>query len=130
MTASEILRAAAARLHTLAELATPGPWRTFGSDDPGQWMIYDDQWCVANATAYWHNDALSAKATAHGPAYINPDANAEWIATMSPVIAVPLATWLMAVAIDFDTEQRTEPETSQQECALAFAQAILGSEQR
>jgi hypothetical protein len=69
-----------AAIRARLEAATPGPWNTSGPDTVAQWMIYDGRWCVASATAYDHNMPLSNKPGARGPGYIDPDANAEFIA--------------------------------------------------
>jgi uncharacterized protein DUF6221 len=67
-----------------ARAATPGPWTTPGPDSPGQWMIYDSQWCIASATAYDHDRPMSNAPSARGPGYIDADANAAHIATWNP----------------------------------------------
>ena len=60
--------------------ATPGPWHTPGPDAIAQWEIFDDEWTVASAKAYDHDDPLSNRPGARGPGYIDPDANADFIA--------------------------------------------------
>lgn len=82
-----LLAAVNARLE-LAHKATPGPWSTSGPDTIAQWEIYDHQWSVASATAYDHNDPLSNKPGATGPAYINADANAAFIAANDPATVI------------------------------------------
>jgi hypothetical protein len=68
----------------LAKAATPGPWQTPGPDTIAEWTVYDDQWSVASATAYDHNNPLSNKPGARGPGYIDPNANAAFIAHNHP----------------------------------------------
>ena len=64
-----------------AQAGTAGRWRTSGPDTIAQWAIHDEEWEIANATAYSHDDALGAS---RGPGYIDPDAVAAHIATADP----------------------------------------------
>lgn len=66
-----------------AQAGTAGRWRTSGPDTIAQWAIHDEEWEVANATAYDHNDALGCT---RGPGYIDTDAVAAHIATADPTI--------------------------------------------
>lgn len=76
---AEILRAAAARLEQAAAKAEPGPWYTEPDDlDRGH-----DVW---------------SRKTGHMPAFGLSESDAAWIATMSPVMAEPLAAWLKQAA--------------------------------
>jgi hypothetical protein len=77
-------------LKALAQAATPGPWTTPGPDSPGQWMVYDYQWCIATATVYDHDEPLSNRPGATGPGYIEADANAAYIAAASPNVVLAL----------------------------------------
>ncbi len=96
----ELLTAAADRLDTLLAEATPGPWTNLGPDSLAPWTVYDRQWSIASTTVYDHNEPLSNKPGATGPAYINADANAAYIAAMNPLVGRYIATWLREAAID------------------------------
>lgn len=78
-------------LRKLAETATPGPWQTLGPDSPGQWMVYDDHWCIA--TASWYDPEYDYATRQKPPdprAYIDADANAAYIAAASPDVILAL----------------------------------------
>lgn len=84
---SRLVSSLTARLDR-ARAATPGPWHTPGPDSVGQWVIYDDQWAVAEVRAYSHDDPMSNKPGARGPAYIDSDANAAYIAANAPDVEI------------------------------------------
>lgn len=90
------LRAAATKLRTLAEAATPGPWQHTGSG-PG----HEYKGC---GTVYTTSDDLFGGeiAAPAGDCYprggYSPDGDMAYIATMHPGVAVALADWLAAIA--------------------------------
>lgn len=96
-------------LKALDQAATPGPWTTPGPDTVGQWVIYDDEWTIAEARAYSHNDPMSNRPGARGPGYIDPDANAAFIAAARTAVPALIAEvdqlrverdWFLAEATD------------------------------
>jgi hypothetical protein len=108
LTPSETLRAAAERLRAMAAKATDGPWRWNGSQvdvEPttrGTYVVGDGQ----------QEDDV-----------VTPEDGA-WIATMSPVVAEPLAAWLEAEGSYAETTLWERKGTIAR-AALAFARSIL-----
>lgn len=104
------LRAAATRLREVAEAATPGPWERFGMAGVAapDWEIVDERRveCECGEPV-----ALTGCAT---------NADATYIATMAPPVALAMAMWLDETASRWDwVEER--------DLALATADAILGT---
>jgi hypothetical protein len=81
---AEFVKARIAEDIAAARSATAGPWTTSGPDSIAQWVIFDGEWSVAEATAYDHDRPLSNRPGARGPGYIDPDANAAHIARWNP----------------------------------------------
>lgn len=107
MTPSETLRAAAARIRALAAKATEGPWR---------WNGTDVDVVPTTKGAY----IVAAAATQEGEPIF--DGDGAWIATMSPVVAEPLAAWLEDTALLIDQWLLVVSAAAH---ALAFARSIL-----
>ena len=63
----------------IAAKATQGEWSTSGPDTIAEWVIYDSQWAIAETRSYDHNEPMSNRPGATGPAYIDANANAEHI---------------------------------------------------
>lgn len=121
-TPAEELRAAAERLREVAKVATPGPWEGEGGDDerpPSVWTAYEGSYVADNIP--------------------HPE-DAEWIATLSPAIAEPLALWLdthvqwaqdvQVVFFEPDTGEVIDIDAARWPglaAALAFARAILAA---
>lgn len=82
-------------LRRIAEAATPGPWRNDGQLDPH--IVYDDDWSIAEATRYDHDQPLGAS---RGPGYIDPLANAAHIAAFNPATALRLLARLERAEAD------------------------------
>lgn len=140
LSTSETLRAAAARLRELAERATPGPWRwgdwstEFGSREedrrtlehaPGRGPFpavvnRDDQARLVLPT-------LQDSIEIGGYDNEDLDANARWIAMMSPTAAESLAAWLDSTAAHV-TMLDGDGDCSICRPAVAFARAILASQ--
>jgi hypothetical protein len=80
--AREQLRAAAGRLDALAGRTTPGTWRTAG-------LLASRPEVVAHLPDGGTEHVAEARAR-----------SAEWIVTLSPALAAPLAAWLRAAADD------------------------------
>ena len=110
MTSVEKLRAAASRLRLLAGQAGSGQW---GCTVHGDYAVFG------------RNDESGRALDTIGAVYGTDARVVPWIVAMQPAVAAPLAMWLDDTASDFEAERRTEPEASQQEYALAFAEAVL-----
>jgi hypothetical protein len=95
--ARAMLRAAADRLDVLAARTTPGAWRTAG-------LLASRPDVVAHLPDGGTEHVAEARAR-----------SAEWIVTLSPALAAPLAAWLRAAAVD----PAAGPE------ALAVARVVL-----
>jgi hypothetical protein len=80
--ARELLRAAAQRLDGLAGRTTPGEWRTAG-------LLASRPEVVAHLPGGRTEHVAEARAR-----------SAEWIVSLSPALAAPLAAWLRAAADD------------------------------
>ena len=113
---AETLRAAATRLRELAEAATPGPWQTFeqhGRD------YTDEGWSqiggVKNPRG--HDVALTYDIGFDNDYH---EADAAYIAAMSPTVALALADWLDETAVIAGENGGWTPGE-----ALAVANAIL-----
>src|SRR3954468_18555658 len=91
-----LLRAAADRLEALAARTTPGDWRTGG-------LLATRPEVVAQLPDGSSEHVAEARA-----------ATGTWIATFSPALAAPLASWLRAAA----THEHVDP------AAEAFARAL------
>ncbi|MER7077924.1 hypothetical protein SAMN02982929_07202 [Saccharopolyspora kobensis] len=100
MTPAEELRQAAAKMRKLGAGAISGPWRR--GDDKTQ-LVFDSLGASV-AGVHWGDDT------------------AEWIATMSPAIAEPLAELLEGVAARWSWTNRAD--TDAEESALALARQI------
>ena len=97
MTGADLLRTAADRLTALADRTTPGDWRGTG-------LLATRPEVVAHAPDGGSEHVAEARAR-----------TAEWIRTLSPAVAGPLAGWLRAAA-----RPPVDPH------ALAVARALLG----
>jgi hypothetical protein len=115
---AQTLRDAAERLRTLAEAATPGPWCRSGSsiETRHECSPSHDCWPVADT---W--SGLKADGTRQHPGVIRADA--EFIAAMSPPVALALAEWLDSTARYLD---RGQPALSRDLHAFRVARAVLG----
>ena len=120
MTPQDELRAAASLLHETAAKATSGPW--YVSRVPGIGR------CVSDSV----NGPVISFCVAVEPGWVS-DADAEWIALMSPDKAELLAVLLEAEAARFDSDQGPVPFEVPCDCwetdpshaaALATARAI------
>jgi hypothetical protein len=78
--ARELLRAAAERLDALAGRTTPGTWRTAG-------LLASRPEVVAHLPGGGTEHVAEARAR-----------TADWIVTVSPALAAPLAAWLRTAA--------------------------------
>ena len=128
-TPAATLRAAAGRVRKLAHEATPGPWaEPYYDDNPG-----DEGWWVLNGREGMREHAVVVTFA------LNPhaEADARWIAAMSPAIAEPLAALLesfvpgleRSLAL-FDGEFPPDIEQAVREgleAPLALARAILAA---
>lgn len=117
MTPSELLVAAADRIRDLAVAAQPGPWRSFPSPDmPGETVVH----AVTDTTGEPHpHRAL----TAHG--LLCAEADAAWVAALSPAVAPALEAWLRSTAkAVFVWEELDRPFTAAEEDAVRFAAAV------
>jgi len=116
----EELRAAATIVRQAAAKATPGPWRirqgnTISSniaDRDGHMVIDGGGWTDGTKTVVY-GAALNA--------------DAAWIALMSPALAEPLAAWLESEALSLRSFDRSWHGTFAAR-ALAVARSINGSE--
>lgn len=84
----------------LARAATPGPWVTPGPDTIGQWMIYGEEWCVAEANVVEHG----LPNLGPPPDARQADANAAFIAANNPLAV------LRSVAADRRVLERHAPK--------------------
>jgi hypothetical protein len=96
MTPSELLAAAADRIRDLAAAAQPGPWRSFPSPDmPGETVVH----AVTDRAGEPHpHRAL----TAHG--LLCAEADAAWVAALSPAVAPTAEAILRAAAAEYDDD--------------------------
>ncbi|MEV6569961.1 hypothetical protein [Streptomyces sp. NPDC051577] len=132
MTPDEELRAAAARLRTLADAATPGPWhpmRWHSEDCPA---TCDDPTCfmliVTSARTGIVGDADADRdSTFHVERSVHERGqdDAAWIASMHPGVGAVLADWLDATAAYY-TPGPTHPTHVVH--ALTVARAVLGTD--
>ena len=106
MSPAETLRAAAAKVRDTASNATPGPWECDGIGDYG--------WTVRDVSPFG-TFAIETEDSEQG------QADAEWIALMSPAVAEPLAAHLERLA---DMALLTGAPVMRE--ALALARKILG----
>ena len=95
MSAASELRAAAGKLGALAGLATPGPWERGGIGDYG-WTVRD----VSPSGTF----AIETEDSAQG------QADAAWIALMSPELAEPLGDLLRSIAAVHEQPPCDAPE--------------------
>ncbi len=87
MTSADELRAAATKLRTLAEGATPGPWTR------------DYNYLTAEVPSGRPGGEVIGQMTPSVVSLGTPDkANAAYVATMHPGVALALAKWLDAAA--------------------------------
>ena len=68
----------------IANAAPGSEWFGYTKADIAGPAIYDDQWVIANAVWYDHNEKLSNRPEATGPGYIDPDATSAHIALWDP----------------------------------------------
>lgn len=102
MTPAERLHAAADRIEGLAKEATEGPWEA---------GVNDHSAVLPNDYAIWMPDMGC------DGALVEKEADAAWIATVSPVIAGPLVEWL---------RKNARVVNLIDSAALELADAILG----
>jgi hypothetical protein len=111
-TPAEELRAAAQRLRTLAEAATPGPWQTTGK--------YGYTLATANG------DRIATFDLSPAEAVLDDDtANAWYAAAMHPGVALALADLLDAIGFAMADEGRTQIGSSIENYADDVARLVL-----
>lgn len=105
------LRTAAAKLREVAEGATPGPWSMGGGhQDSAPWPT----------TGVWSGDPDNCHTECDYPA------DATYIATMSPPVALAVAAWLDDMAIRNESGNDLHwPHPGDVLHALAVADAVL-----
>lgn len=104
---ADLLRRAAERLEELAANTSAGPWQLIGD------------WGIPNGwTAVWSAGVGQYVAENPGSTVSRPDV--QWIATLGPQIAAPLAAWLRAEA-QYMKDERDDSSDS----AVQLARAIL-----
>jgi hypothetical protein len=124
------LRRAAVRLRELAARATPGPWEhvsTGAGEGRPRWILGaptepGDAWSAADVIAIT-DDMVAALQDITEPDRIISDGDMDWIATVGPQIAPPLAEWLEDTA---DWLEQWDTEPSDDHPALILARAING----
>lgn len=106
MTPAEEIRAAAAKIRTLASEATPAPWtqrwdhqelQVHGPDQEYPYSVVE--WTYAVATV--EPQATEQRAECD-------TADADWIATMHPGVGEKLARWLEATVVEVVAAEGTE----------------------
>jgi hypothetical protein len=116
---SQELREAAKLMRERAEAATPGPWcRGMGKWEGEQFAAVLGPESSAASPGTW--------VTATGKrdsAQVSPDVDTEYIASMHPAVALPLAGWLDEVAADRHSSLPAWVESA----ALKIARAYLGT---
>ncbi|GEL19310.1 hypothetical protein [Pseudonocardia asaccharolytica] len=143
---AEVLRRAADLIEQRAAKATPGPWRVRYTDRYG-WPIDmhaddDDEGTLtlvagtalprANGRDPGHYESQHIIATSE-PSDLYPGmeqfaelhGNHEWIATMSPQIARPLAAWLRLTAAGYE-QYPLNPAELEGSAPVRLARVILG----
>lgn len=117
MTPTETLRAAAAKLREIADKATPGPWSRYANLG---YAVFSEAFDpdVPDGVGDVTNGSPG-------------EADADWIALMSPAVAEPLAAWLDGCAGEAAAMSHPghwgicdEPDSVQH--AIAVARAVLG----
>lgn len=98
MTPAELLREAANRIEHMAAAATAGPW--FADENENCWRLHG-----RFEHAGWPGGVGPSKQILKAPKRNTPYAeywpeqgDADWITTMHPGVAAPLAAWLRAEA--------------------------------
>ncbi|GAA0720059.1 hypothetical protein Drose_06330 [Dactylosporangium roseum] len=104
---ADLLRRAASHLYQRAKDAQHGPWHIGNAVDPMR---------PCNVHTF-----PGARLVADNVPWLD----AEYIATMHPPVAVAIAGWLFAVAIDEETEPETAPRVRERTAALIVARAII-----
>lgn len=118
-TPADTLRQAAHLMRERANAATPGPWEV-GTEVDG---VYAGKRTVVRTpkTRLMTLDQTRPHDWKHG------EANAEHIAAWHPAVALAVAGWLWAVAIDEEYEPETAPRIKERIAALAVARAYRGT---
>lgn len=80
------------RIEALADAATPGPWFNNGPDTPGEFVVYDGEWSIAEVSTY--GPEASRLTAFKNPSYIDPNANAAFIAGTGPDVVKELVRQL------------------------------------
>lgn len=131
MTPAELLREAANRIERTAADTTPGPW--FADEDDNCWTLHG----YFEDPLTWDGFVGATKQILKAPKRNTPYAeywpeqgDADWITTMHPGIAAPLAAWLRAEAViaGFDDNLRYNLSLNLSPEAVAFARSILREE--
>jgi hypothetical protein len=112
LTPAQELRAAASKIRDTARLAVPGPWCAYLEEVGTDWHPDSDEYKLLG------RDAEVAKQV--GPL------TAEHIALWHPGVAMLVAGWLWAVAIDCESDAETYNHIKERSTALSIARAING----
>jgi hypothetical protein len=119
LTPAEIIRSAASLMRERAQAATPGPWAHMCLGSEGCQVLR------ANGTVRERGRGRVAR---FGQKDWKPDhADAEYVASMSPAVAVALADWLDREAALIDAQVFPQSDPAMEKYPLAVARAYLGS---
>lgn len=108
----------------MALAAPAGPWTTPGPDTIGEWNIYDDHWVVAHAATYDHNDPMSNKPGARGPAYIDANATAAHIATNDPARVLRQVQAHRAILDEYESQVAKADENGRKFVAMTKSASL------
>lgn len=125
MSDADMLRRAGERLREVAGKATPGPWFAEPALDDPRYLDLTHPTTLPNG---WTGNESFVRWHYEGPPLLASDA--EYVATMQPVVALALAEWIEAHAADLArvdriTQTDSPPDTQR---ALAVARVVLGEE--
>jgi hypothetical protein len=117
---SQELREAAKLMRERAEAATPGPW---------QHMCLGSEGCLVLRKTGTIRERGRGRVARFGQKEWKADhAEAEFVASMSPAVALPLARWLEDVAAELEAVPAGAFPVCNAAPALATARAYLGRE--
>ena len=133
---AQTLQRAAEKLREAAAKATPGPWENFSTDEDGIRPLWvngpaedPDDVHTVREVVYFTDEMAEAIADIAEPSGIVAQADLDWMALASPVIAEPLAVWLESVAVFWPEHQvvtATAAAVRERSHALLIARAVLG----
>lgn len=115
---AETLRSAATLMRDRAQAATPGPWKAHGQHG---------DWYVSSPAFGQVSTGINEEPSLPEFLMIERDRrDAEYIASMHPLLGMALTEWLEAAAALIDAQVFPEREPEMEKYPLAVARIILG----